>query len=151
MTKTAKITAVHQAKEFKGANGTTYYHNLTLDNGDEINIGKKKVMQVGDSITYELTGGDDGQQRFKKAKSAQADRPFNSGSFNAPANSQANDERQIMIVRQSSLKASIDLWGHHRAPSPKEVIEVAEIFTDWVMNGKVPADSPSKSNDDLPF
>ncbi len=71
--KTSKIKTIHSCKEFASQTGTIYYHCLTMDNADEINIGKKKQQAVGDELTYELVGGDDGQQRFKKAKTAQKD------------------------------------------------------------------------------
>ncbi len=66
---TSKIKEVQSTKPYNGQNGTTYYSNLVMDNGDEINIGKKNQVKIGDELTYELTGGDEGQQRFKKAKS----------------------------------------------------------------------------------
>jgi len=69
--KTGKIKEVHQCKDYTSQHGLMYYMNLTLDNGDEINIGKKKKMEVGEEVNYELTGTDDGQQRFKKAKAVQ--------------------------------------------------------------------------------
>jgi hypothetical protein len=96
---TSKIQTVHQCKPFNGQNGTTYYHNLTMENGDEINIGKKKEMNVGEELTYELTGGDDGQQRFKKAKSVQPEnKSFSGGGKSFVDNSNA-------ILYQTCLKA----------------------------------------------
>ena len=47
-----------------------YYHNLEMENGDKINIGKKKQLQIGDEITYEIIG-DLGQHEYTKAKSVQ--------------------------------------------------------------------------------
>lgn len=82
--KTSKIKTVHSAKEYAGKNGVTIYHNLTMENGDEINIGKKKTCVVGDELTYELTGDDDGQQRFKKAKSVQPENNFKAGYKSEP-------------------------------------------------------------------
>ena len=42
MIKTAKISKVNNKKEWQGPKGTIIYHDLIMDNGDKINIGKKK-------------------------------------------------------------------------------------------------------------
>lgn len=102
--KTSKIKTVHSAKPFTNAHGTTIYHTLTMENGDEINIGKKKELSVGVELTYELTGGDDGQQRFKKAKSVQKideSKPINF--YNDP-------EKQDSILYQCCLKIASDIF-----------------------------------------
>ena len=121
--KTAKITAVHQCKEFNGQHGLMYYLNLTLDNGDEINIGKKKKMEVGEEITYELTGGDDGQQRFKKAKSVQKENTFKGGNF------QPKD--QDSIIYQTCLKSATELFCNRGNPA----IEItAKMLSDYTFD-----------------
>lgn len=75
METTAKIKRVVNVKEYTNSHGTTHYHNLEMDNGDKINIGKKKVQEVGNELTYEIVGDkkQDGtyQQEFPKAKSVQ--------------------------------------------------------------------------------
>ena len=53
--KTSKIKTVvsikpHQTEKY----GTTFYHNLEMENGDKINIGKKKEQKVGWELTYEI-------------------------------------------------------------------------------------------------
>ena len=53
--KTATITEVNSIKEYQGKNGLTLYHNLTMNNGDKINIGKKVKQLVGGSLHYEIT------------------------------------------------------------------------------------------------
>lgn len=68
--KTSKITVIHKASPKKEGYPNRFY-DLTLENGDEINILKKDGTKEGDVVNYELTGADDGQQRFKKAKSVQ--------------------------------------------------------------------------------
>lgn len=66
--KTAKINEVYDITGDGVKWNGNYYHNLLMDNGEKINIGKKKKMERGQEISYELTGEDDGQQEFKKAK-----------------------------------------------------------------------------------
>ena len=65
--KTATITEVNSIKEYQGKNGLTLYHNLTMNNGDKINIGKKVKQLVGGSLHYEITDSLDTHE-FKKAK-----------------------------------------------------------------------------------
>ena len=68
MIKTANIKEIKEIKPYTNSYGTTYYHLLELDNGDKIQLGKKKEMQTGWEVTYELVG-DTGQHEFTKAKS----------------------------------------------------------------------------------
>lgn len=63
--KTSKIKEVVSAKPHHSGN---IYHNLVMENGDKINIGKRKAQQVGWELTYEIT---DTQQEYNKAKSVQ--------------------------------------------------------------------------------
>ena len=67
--KTSKIKSIRDVKEHNNRYGTTYYHNLELDNGDRINIGKKEPQKIGNELTYEIIG-DLGQHEYTKAKSA---------------------------------------------------------------------------------
>lgn len=105
--KTSKVKEVFgEPKPYTNSNGTTYYHNLIMENGDEINIGKKKQLSVGDELTYELTGGDDGQQRFKKAKSVQPQQQ-NSTSTVVSKNWEPRDQDSILY--QVCLKEAVNI------------------------------------------
>ena len=66
--KTSKIKTVVEIKSHTNDYGETFYHNLEMENGDKINIGKKKEQLVGWELTYEVTG--EGQE-YNKAKSVQ--------------------------------------------------------------------------------
>lgn len=66
--KTSKVKNVASVKEWNSPNGVIQYHMVEMDNGDKINIGKKKILSVGDEITYEIIG-DVGQHEYTKAKS----------------------------------------------------------------------------------
>lgn len=68
--KTSKIKEVKGINEFQNEYGTTYYHDLEMENGDKINIGKKSECQVGWELDYMIIG-DEGQQEYVKAKSVQ--------------------------------------------------------------------------------
>ncbi len=82
--KTSKILSVDSVKEYSTNNRVIYYHNLQMENGDKINIGKNKTQQVGWELTYEIVGDkkDDGtyQEIYPKAKYAQKEQ------FNKPNN-----------------------------------------------------------------
>lgn len=105
--KTAKIKEVVSVKPFTNSFGTTNYHCLVMDNGDEINIGKKETQQVGWELTYELTGGDDGQQRFKKAKAVKKEGIQPNTSFTQqatkPVDADVWRKKDIAIIYQNAL------------------------------------------------
>ena len=68
MIKTSKIAEVHKMTPWDGPNGTIIYHWLLMENGDMIDIGKKKECKVGWDITYQIT---DTQHKYNKAKAEQ--------------------------------------------------------------------------------
>ena len=153
--KTSKIKTVvsikpHQTEKY----GTTFYHNLEMENGDKINIGKKKEQQVGWELTYEIT--EQGQQEYNKAK-AVAPESFKKSNNYTPSNS-SNDDRQLLIVKQSSIKAAVEFDNQCTI---EDLLKNAEIIKDWVMGNDVQkkVDKVAKSfndkfedeSDDLPF
>ena len=73
--KTSKVKGIFDCKPWGQGDRLTYYHNLEMENGDKINIGKKKELNQGDEITYEIIG-DIGQHEFTKAKSAKKEQTF---------------------------------------------------------------------------
>lgn len=65
MTK-SKVEKIVEVKPWNGgSNGTIYYHSLVMDNGDKINIGKKKELAIGEELSYEIV---DSGQEYNKAK-----------------------------------------------------------------------------------
>lgn len=96
--KTSKVKEVGEVKPFTNDYGTTYYHNLTMENGDKINIGKKKEVQVGWEITYQIT--EQGQQEFNKAKSAQKEQ----GNFSPSNGSKSFQRNQASIIAQYAFR-----------------------------------------------
>lgn len=74
-----KVKEVKSIKEWSNDKGTVYYHNLVMENGDKINIGKRKKLSIGDQIDYEIIGDKDGngnyQQEYPKAKTIQPFKP----------------------------------------------------------------------------
>ena len=153
--KTSKIKTVVSIKPHKNSYGETFYHNLEMENGDKINIGKKKEQQVGWELTYEIT--EQGQQEYNKAK-AVAPESFNKSNNYTPSNS-SNDDRQFLIVKQSSIKAAVEFDNQCTI---EDMLKNAEIIKDWVMGTDVQkkVDKVAKAfndkfagttPDDLPF
>jgi hypothetical protein len=66
MEKTSTIKSCAFTKEYKGDNGTVYYHNLTLDNGDTGSIGAKEQnpakLAVGQELTYTIEATERGNK-----------------------------------------------------------------------------------------
>lgn len=153
--KTSKIKTVVSIKPHKNSYGETFYHNLEMENGDKINIGKKKEQQVGWELTYEIT--EQGQQEYNKAK-AVAPESFNKSNNYTPSNT-SNDDRQLLIVKQSSIKAAVEFDNQCTI---EDMLKNAEIIKDWVMGNDVQkkVDKVAKAfndkfagttPDDLPF
>lgn len=153
--KTSKIKTVvsikpHQTEKY----GTTFYHNLEMENGDKINIGKKKEQKIGWELTYEIT--EQGQHEYNKAR-AVAPESFNKSNNYTPSNS-SNDDRQLLIVKQSSIKAAVEFDNQCTI---EDMLKNAEIIKDWVMGTDVQkkVDKVAKAfndkfedeSDDLPF
>lgn len=78
---TSKVASVTDTKEWGEGDRKTIYHNLVMENGDKINIGKKKNLQPGDTISYEVT--EVGQQEYCKSKSWNPDYNNNGGQNNS--------------------------------------------------------------------
>ena len=153
--KTSKIKTVvsikpHQTEKY----GTTFYHNLEMENGDKINIGKKKEQKVGWELSYEIT--EQGQHEYNKAR-AVAPESFNKSNNYTPSNS-SNDDRQLLIVKQSSIKAAVEFDNQCTI---EDMLKNAEIIKDWVMGtdvqnkidkvAKAFNDKFEDESDDLPF
>jgi hypothetical protein len=121
--KTSKITAVKNIKPWTGANGTTLYHQLELENGDKIELGKKTEQKVGWEVTYEITG-DLGQQEFTKAKAVKPDEGFAKPSAATPTKTYVDNTKGIKIGHAITNGVSIFLSnGSYEAMDMKESIK----------------------------
>ena len=131
--KTSKIKNVVNSKEWSNNGKTIIYHNLEMENGDKINIGKVKAQQVGWELTYEII--EEGQQEFNKSKAVQKEQTnFSSGS---KGGFQKAPDVQDLIVRQSSLKAAVDFTKCSDNGTVDDIFYLAEECYNWVMGKKV--------------
>lgn len=142
MEKTSKIKQVINCKEFTSRHGDIFYHNLVMENGDKINIGKKKRMQEGFELTYEVIGdkNPDGtyQQEYPKAKSVQSQQNNfkpQTGGF------KADPKKQTIIVAQSSMTKAIDILLSGVVPmqfeSVNDFVNKAEALTDLLIQKQI--------------
>jgi len=111
--------------------GMLYDHDIEMENGDKGVYASRFESQdkfvVGHEVEYEFKGGD-----FPKIKPISTFKPFPSGTntnYTKP-----DTERQELIVKQSSLKAAVDLCIAQGIYGSEDVLSRAEAFTDWVMN-----------------
>ena len=102
--KTSKIKLVKEVNPYINVHGITYYHLIEMENGDKINIGKKKKQLEGWELTYEILG-DPGQQEYTKAKSVQKE--------NLPPEQQQKIESKIegSKVKKDDYKIGVEV-GH---------------------------------------
>ena len=141
---TSKIKKVVSVSEPYGKYNVLY-HKLEMDNGDKLDIGKQKEQQVGWELTYEIV--EEGQQEFDKAKAVSPDK-FKS---NGQTSYKKDDNVQELIVRQSSLRSSVESHKGSNA-SDEEILKSAERFSNWVMGKEVKIETKTKKGkDDLPF
>jgi len=135
----SKIAEIVEINPYENSYGTTYYHNLIMDNGDKINIGKKKEQKVGWELDYEIV---DDQQEFNKAKSVQLEQvptttETSSESAKQPYKQVTDAEKQTLIIRQSSLTRAQEYYASQSGPfrrsfNSDDIMELAETYENWV-------------------
>ena len=134
--KQSKITSVQGTGTFKDL----FKFEIAFENGDVGTMFKKSqnpFVAVGDRVEYEITDSGKGHKIAIKNK---LDAPNN------PANQTIQqpqfDDRQLLIVRQSQLKMAFDILsasgnvGDDPHVFASNVIDMCEILTKYVMNGK---------------
>jgi len=115
----SKIKNIQEIKPWGEGDRKTFYHNLEMENGDKINIGKKKELTVGQELEYEIVG--EGQE-YNKAKAIQ--KPFNKGNVGSNgcfALSYAKDFVSTMYGTSDDKNEDIRI-----------VLKVADTFKEWL-------------------
>lgn len=123
--KTAKIKEIKHISPWSGNGATIYYHHLVMDNGDQIDIGKKSECKVGWELTYKLIG-DPGQQEFTKAKSEK--KP--DGNFFQQKNMNGKGQASFALAYAKDYAGFYINQG--RDYTPEQVIETAGKFNQWL-------------------
>lgn len=132
--KKAKVVAVNPQGDYQLKDGRTLYKfALTFDNGDSGEYSSVKPDQtkfvVGMEAEYELNATQYGN-RIKPVYNQGGG--FSGGGYSGGSYSSGGDTKQKMIVKQSCLKAAVDLLKDKGAKST-DVLKVADSFVSWVM------------------
>lgn len=143
MNKTSKVKAVQGNGTFEFNGKTFYKFEVEMENGDVGTYNSIKAEQskfvVGEEVEYTFTGG-----QYPKIKPVYA-QSNNSGGF------KPNPERDLKIVKQSCLKASVELCTAGEIKL-KDIIKTAEKFVSWVNGSDEGFTSvPKKETTNLPF
>ena len=132
--KKGKVVSVSPKGDF-AFNGKTFYKFfVSLDNGDSGEYNSVKAdqdkFQVGAEVEYELTSNQYGN-KIKPVYNSGGGGNY-SGGYSKSNYSSGSDDKQKMIVKQSCLKAAVDLLKDKGAKST-DVLKVADSFVAWVM------------------
>ena len=127
----AKVVSVSPKGDYQLRDGKTLYKFfVSMDNGDSGEYSSVKPDQdkfiVGQEAEYELSN----TQYGPKIKPVYAQ-----GGGYTPSYSSGGDDKQKMIVKQSCLKAAVDLLKDKGAKST-DVLKVADSFVEWVLESK---------------
>ena len=126
----AKVVSVSPKGDYQLRDGKTLYKFfVSMDNGDSGEYSSVKPDQdkfvVGQEVEYELSN----TQYGNKIKPVYAQGGY------TPSYSSGGDDKQKMIVKQSCLKAAVDLLKDKGAKST-DVLKVADSFVEWVLESK---------------
>tara|TARA_R100000329_G_scaffold64887_1_gene57545 strand:+ start:239 stop:697 length:459 start_codon:yes stop_codon:yes gene_type:complete len=136
---------------WEGKYGLMYKYEVAFENGDTGEYSSKSADQnkfvIGKETEYEWHDG-----QWPKVKPI-TNFDLNKRSF---TNNKVDPERQVMIVKQSSLARAMEfhLKKHETGSilNENEILEQAQRFTDWVMGSdKQEPIKETKKEDDLPF
>jgi hypothetical protein len=132
--KKGKVVSVNPQGDYQLKDGRTLYKFvLSFDNGDTGEYSSVKPDQtkfiVGQEAEYELNATQYGN-RIKPVYSQGGG--FSGGGYSSGGYSSGSDDKQRMIVKQSCLKAAVDLLKDKGAKST-DVLKVADSFVSWVM------------------
>ena len=142
-----KVKSVTPNGTFKGSYGLMYKFEIEIGEhiGEYASKSKDQTrFVVGQQAEYDFIGG-----KYPKIKPVY-NKPFTSGgkSYND------NPERQLMIVKQSSIKVASDLCIAEGKTDLDSVIAKAEEIIKWVMAEKKEVKqefTKVQPKDDLPF
>ena len=132
--KNAKVVSVSPKGDYQLRDGKTLYKFfVSMDNGDSGEYSSVKPDQdkfiVGQEAIYELTSTQYGN-RIKPVYSQGGG--FSGGGYSKGNYSAGSDDKQKIIVKQSCLKAAVDLLKDKGAKST-DVLKVADSFVSWVL------------------
>ena len=133
--KKSKVTSVQSNGTCEGRFGLMYKYEVGFENGDSGEYSSKSENQnkfiIGEETEYEFIDG-----KFPKVKPIKT--------FQQNTSFRKDDKTQEYIIKQNALTNACNVIGE---ADVSKIIEVAEVFADWVLNDK----KPTESNTNLPF
>jgi hypothetical protein len=139
MIKKGIVKNVQSNGTWEGQYGLMYKFEVTIgdDTGQCMSKSDKCKFEVGQETEYEFTGG-----KYPKIK------PVSNFQQGGSAQAENKNKVQEYIVKQSSLKCATD-YVIANGGNTSSIIEIAEMFTDWVILGIKPP--KVNDNNDMPF
>jgi len=148
--KTAKVTNVQGSGKFN----EYFVFELQLDNGDTGKIYKMKQdagVKIGEELTYTIN--DKGSIKIHREQYR--------GNKIGGGFSKSNPDVQKSIIKQSSLKAAVELCSAYiksgNSVNSADVLRLADTFTNWVNGAETEIVAKTEKvvakidNTDLPF
>lgn len=141
--KSGTPTAVQGSGQWKsGQYGTFDQYEVQMDNGDVGEVltkeGNDCPFKIGQQITYEYSERTDKngvvRVKMKKAHNVEVKGQWPQSAPAAPA-SVSNTDRELSIVRQSSLKAAVDCYNGGAIQGLVDLVKLADAFVIWVQTG----------------
>lgn len=132
---TSKIKEVVRTKDYTGTHGTIIYHDLLMENGDKIQLGKKTLQKVGYELYYEII--DEGHE-YNKAKAIKPEEVSGGQATSQPSKSGLDVQRAI--IAQNALTNSVNYHSSTMVDGDTDaIIKTMEKFFNAVIeltNGK---------------
>jgi hypothetical protein len=130
--KTAKITACTFVREWTGATGTIYYHDITLDNGDVGSVGTKEKnspkIAVGETVSYNIEGKEfNGKMNYNIKLVAPAPASFSKG-----GGGYTNPGNQQEIRKSVALNNAVQFVKEQKGAKAQDVLATADVFLKWL-------------------
>ena len=138
--KNAKVTSCVYSREWEGPSGKIYYHNITLDNGDEGSVGTKEKMPskicTGAEIWYtiESKGQFKGKTQYSIKLEKAPDQQYRPSTPQVGTKYQPSQQENI--ARSVALKAAIDAKGP--GYPQHEYAQMAQYFEHYLNTGQLP-------------
>ena len=130
--KTAKITASSFVREWTGASGTIYYHDITLDNGDTGSVGTKEKnspkIAVGETVTYNIE-----EKEFNGRKSYNIKLTAPAPTFTKGGGGYSNPGNQQEIRKSVALNNAVQFLKDSKdKKTAQDVLVTADLFLKWL-------------------
>lgn len=158
---TVKSVQSNGTFEFPQNSGKIFYkYEIEMENGDVGEYNSVSENQnnfiVDVAVDYIFDQSKPQYPKIKPVYNFKAS-PSRDGNFKNIQKASQGFDREKLIVKQTCLKCAVEYVGpNSQFANVKEVTKIAQVFTDWVLEGKEPEESKTKKKSkketaDLPF